>query len=277
MLLITSAQRVFFAVICAAALLVAVLGLFNPGYLASIFTWLELPPLHARFVGAIYAFGAVFMAGCLAARYQAEVRWAVQLIGIWTGMLLVISVLNLSEFDFRLLPVQIWFASYIIYPFVSLWMTLQPSRQPAETDNLSGFPLAGWAKGFLLLQGILFSLLAVLLFVAPAFMATVWPWAVTPVLAQMYAGPLLSYGLGSLLFSRQETWLGVRSILPGMLVFTGTTVIISLVHRSLFSFNELPDLLWFGWFLLSSLFLAVLTFRALQPDSLSQEITTGSY
>jgi len=71
---ITQGQKVFFAVICAAALLVAVLGLFNPVYLASIFTWLVLPPLHARFVGAIYLFGAVFMAGRLFAKRQAEVR-----------------------------------------------------------------------------------------------------------------------------------------------------------------------------------------------------------
>src|SRR6266508_5189178 len=120
---ITQGQRIFFAVICAAALLVAVLGLFNPTYLASIFTCLVLPPLHARFVGAIYAFGAVFMAGGLAARYQAEGRWAVQLIGIWTGMLFIISLLNLDAFDFSLLPVQIWFASYIIYPLISIGMT----------------------------------------------------------------------------------------------------------------------------------------------------------
>ncbi len=265
MSLITTGQRIFFAVICAAALLVAILGLFNPAYLASIFTWLELPPLHARFVGAIYAFGAVFMAGCLAARYQAEVRWAVQLIGIWTGMLFVISLLNLSAFDFELLPVQIWFASYIIYPIISLWMTLQHSPLMRSGD-LPGLPLAGWAKGFLLIQGILFSLLALLLFFAPAFMTTLWPWKVTPVLAQMYAGPLLSYGLGSLLFSRQAKWLGVRAILPGMLVFTVTTVIISFVHMGLFSFKELPDLLWFGWFSLASLILAAITFRALQAS-----------
>lgn len=262
MSLITTGQRIFFAVICVAALLVAILGLFNPAYLASIFTWLELPPLHARFVGAIYAFGAVFMASCLAARYQAEVRWAVQLIGIWTGMLFVISLLNLSAFDFNLLPVQIWFASYIIYPIISLWMTLQqPHRM--RTGDLPGLQLAGWAKGFLFTQGILFSLLAVLLFSAPMFISTLWPWKVTTVLAQMYAGPLLSYGLGSLLFSRQEKWLGVRAILPGMLVFTVTTVIISFIHIGLFSFNEIPDLLWFGWFILASLLLAILTFRAL--------------
>ena len=263
MSLITWGQRIFFAVICAAALLVAILGLFNPAYLASIFTWLELPPLHARFVGAIYAFGAVFMAGCLAARYQAEVRWAVLLIGIWTGMLFVISLLNLGAFDLNLLPVQIWFASYVIYPGISLWMTLQ-RRQIMNAGDLPGAVLAGWAKGFLFIQGILFSLLAVLLFLAPALMSTLWPWKVTPVLAQMYAGPLLSYGLGSLLFSRQVKWLGVRAILPGMLVFTVTTVIISLIHIGLFSFNEIADLLWFGWFLAASLLLVVLTFRSLQ-------------
>ena len=261
--LITRGQRLFFSVICAAALLVAILGLFNPAYLASIFTWLELPPLHARFVGAIYAYGAVFMAGCLVARYQAEVRWAVQLIGIWTGMLFIISLLNLDAFDFRLLPVQVWFASYIIYPLISLWMTLtQPHLMKA--GELPGLQLASWARGFLLIQGIVFSLLAALLFFAPAFMTTIWPWRVSLVLAQMYAGPLLSYGLGSLLFSRQEKWLGVRSILPGMLVFSATTVIISFLHSSLFSFNELPDLLWFGWFTVSSLILAVLTFHAFQ-------------
>jgi hypothetical protein len=264
--LITQGQRIFFAVICAAAFLVAVLGLFNPGYLASIFTWLELPPLHARFVGAIYAFGAVFMAGCLVARYQAEVRWAVQLIGIWTGMLLIISLLNLEAFDFLMLPVQIWFASYIIYPFLSFWMTIQQPHL-MKAGNLPGTNLASWARGFLLFQGLLFSLLAILLFFAPALMITIWPWRVTQVLAQMYAGPLLSYGLGSLLFSRQEKWLGVRSILPGMLVFAVTTLIVSWLHIGLFTFNEIPDLLWFGWFIVSSLMLAVLTFHAIQPGA----------
>jgi hypothetical protein len=262
---ISSGQRLFFAVICAAALLVAILGLFNPAYLASIFTWLVLPPLHARFVGAIYAFGAVFMAGCLAARYQAEVRWAVQLIGIWTGMLFIISLLNLSAFDFNLVPVQIWFASYIIYPIIALWITLRQSPLK-EAGDLPGLELTGWARGFLLAQGILFSGLAALLFLAPAFMSTLWPWKVTPVLAQMYAGPLLSYGLGSLLFARQKQWQGVRAILPGMLIFTVTAVIISFVHIGLFSFNEVSDLLWFGWFILASLILALLTFRALQVN-----------
>ena len=189
-----------------------------------------------------------------------------QLIGIWTGMLFIISLLNLSAFDFSLLPVQIWFASYIIYPIISFWMTIQQPHL-MNAGDLPGLKLSGWAKGILFIQGILFSLLAMLLFLAPTIMSTLWPWKVTPVLAQMYAGPLLSYGLGSLLFSRQKKWLGVRAILPGMLIFTAITVMISFIHIDLFSFNEVPDLLWLGWFILASLILAVLTFRALQPSA----------
>ena len=257
---ITQGQKIFFAVICAAALLVAILGLFNPAYLASIFTWLELPPLHARFVGAIYAFGAVFMASWLAARYQAQVRWAVQMIGVWTGMLFIISLLNLSAFDFSRLPVWIWFLSYITYPIISIWMTI---RQPQlmEKGDLPGPELPDWARSFLLAQGILLTALSLLLFFAPAFMSTLWPWKVTPVLAQMYAGPLLSYGLGSLYFSRQNKWSGVRALLPGMLVFTATTVLISFLHVNLFSLSEIADLIWFGWFIFASIMLAVMTFH----------------
>jgi hypothetical protein len=260
---ITQGQKVFFAVICAAALLVAVLGLFNPVYLASMFTWLVLPPLHARFVGAVYLFGAVFMAGCLLAKQQAEVRWAVQMIGIWTGMLFIISLLNLSAFDLSLLPVQIWFASYIIYPILAIWMTVrQPSMMGAA--SLPGPALDRWSKSFLLAQGVLVSALSIALFFAQGLMSTLWPWNVTPVLAQMYAGPLLSYGLGSFLFAKQEQILGVRAIVPAMLAFTLTTVIVSFMHIGLFSFNEIADLLWFAWFILSSILLAVMSARVLQ-------------
>ena len=231
MLLVTKGQRLFYGVIFAAALLIALLGLFAPKYLASIFTWMVLPPLHARFVGAIYLFGAVFMAGCLFAKTQAEVRGAIQMIGVWTGMMFIISLLNLKAFDFKLLPVWIWFISYIIYPPIAIWLTWgQP--KPQQTDALPGPSLPAWSKGFLLVQGLVVTILAVLLFFMPTFMSTIWPWKVTSALAQMYAGPLLSYGLGSLLFSRQNKWLGIRAIAPGMFAFTAGTIIVSLhAHR----------------------------------------------
>jgi hypothetical protein len=262
---ITNGQKAFFAVIFAAALLVAVLGLFNPGYLASIFTWMELPPLHARFVGAIYLFGAVFMLGCLFGKRQAEVRWAVQMIGIWTGMLFVISILNLSAFGLNLLPVQIWFASYIIYPIIAIWMTFRDSAS-MKPAALPGPALDSWAKYFLLVQSVVFALLALALFFAPGFMSTLWPWKVTRTLAQMYAGPLLSIGVGSYIYSQQGQWLGIRSIMPGLLSFTAATAIVSAMHGSLFSFSEAADLLWFAWFIVSTVILGMMTFRLFKTE-----------
>ena len=138
----------------------------------------------------------------------------------------------------------------------------QPKRQQA--DALPGSPSPAWSKGFLLIQGIVISVLAVLLFFIPNFMSTIWPWKVTPVLTQMYAGPLLSYGLGSLLFSRQDKWLGIRAIIPGMFVFTAGTVIVSVMHINLFSITDLADVLWFGSFSLATVMLGVLTVRAMQ-------------
>ena len=95
-------------------------------------------------------------------------------------------------------------------------------------------------------------------------MSNLWPWRMSPILAQMYAGPLLAYGLGSRWYSRQDKWLAVRALLPGMLVFSAATLVVSLIHISLFSFAEISDLIWFGWFILATLILAYLTFRAWQ-------------
>jgi len=50
---IPRSHKIFYGVICAAALLIGFLGYFAPARLAEITSWLTLPPLHARFVGAL--------------------------------------------------------------------------------------------------------------------------------------------------------------------------------------------------------------------------------
>ena len=259
---VTAGQKVFFAVICAAALLVAVLGLFNPAYLASILRgWFCLPCRAICWFDLCFRRG--FYGGVPAGATPGGSALAVQLIGIWTGMLFIISLLNLGAFDFPRLPVWIWFASYIIYPIIAIWMTI---RQPQmmQAGDLPGPALPGWARGFLVIQGVLVTAVALLLFFFPAFMVTLWPWKVTQVLAQMYAGPLLSYGLGSLLFSRQEKWLGVKAIVPAMMLFSDAALISSLIHFDVFAFAGIADIVWFGWFAISTVVLAIMAFTLLQ-------------
>ncbi len=254
---IPQAHKVFFAVILVAAGVVAAGGLLMPAVLADMFSWFTLPPLHARFLGAIYLWGALFMLGCLRASKTDEVQWALPLVSIFTGMLFVVSVMNLGAFDLGRTPALIWFASYSIYPLIGLGLFALSGR-PAARDDRS-LPLPSWARTYLLIQGVVVSALAILLLVVPAQAAGAWPWPVTTFLAQAYSGPLLAYGLASLLFSRLRTWPEVRSIVPGMLAFTAVTLIASVSHLGVFGAIDAIDLLWLAAFGAATTALAVMT------------------
>ncbi len=254
---IPRSHKVFFAVIFIAAVVVAAGGLVAPKVLADMLPWFVLPPLHARFLGAIYLFGALYMLGCLVARWQYEVRYALPLIALFGGMLLLVSVLNLGVFEFGTPPVIVWFGSYVIYPLIALALFLRSPRpwpvDPARPD------LPRWASTFLLVQGALVAVLAVLLLVLPATVATSWPWPVTTLLAQAYAGPLLAYGVASLLASRFRTWREVRALIPGMLAFTAVTLVASVVHSGVFGSFDAIDAAWFAAFAVATVILGVMT------------------
>ena len=267
-------QRIFYGVILVAAAVVAVGGLLAPGVLADVFSWFVLPPLHARFLGAIYLFGAVFMLCCILARTQAEVRSALPLVAIFTGTLFLVSILNLRAFDFSRTSVLVWFASYVVYPVLALVLFARlvlTSREPAggpgsvaaDAPAPRGDALPEWARAFLLVQGIVVTVLAAALFLMPVIVAASWPWAVDPFLARAYSGPLLAYGIGSLVASRNRTWVEVWTIVPGMLAFTVATLIASALHPNLFSATDAIDIVWFASFGIATAVLAVMTVRAI--------------
>jgi hypothetical protein len=261
-LMIPQSHKVFFGIVLLEALLVAVLGCFAPTFLAQLFSWAPLPPLHARFIGVMYLYGAVFMLGCLFAKRQAEVRFALVMIAIWTGTLLLVSLLNLSAFDLNRLPVQIWFVSYLLDPIVALWLAwtfrAQPERQPKTSLE--------WIKTVMQVQGVLIGLFALGLLFVPAAMTTIWPWKITPLLAQLYAGPLLAYSLGSWWFAQSPTWLEVRAVIPAMFVFGAGVLLVSIIHLSLFSVNDPSDWLWFITFALIALLTGLMLRITTTPD-----------
>jgi hypothetical protein len=97
-------------------------------------------------------------------------------------------------------------------------------------------------------QGSVATLLALGLLVAPSFMTTIWPWAITPLLAQLYSAPFLAYGIGSLYAARQRTWGEVRIVVTTVLVFALGVLVASSLHANLFNPHGLAAWLWFGGF-----------------------------
>lgn len=262
---VTRSQKLYFAAVGILALWVGVWGYFIPGQVDAAIPWL-VPPLHARFLGAMYLSGATFMLGSILSNRYAEVREIPPTIAIWTGMLLVVSFFYLDQFDYSRPTVWIWFGSYILYPLIALILMWQDRSQ---SEKVTGPLLPIWVRGYLFGQGLIVTALALALLIAPEFMITLWPWKITRMLAQLYSAPFLSYGLISLLISRRQTWPEIRVVVIATSVFAFGVLLASLIHNQVFSFATLSAWVWFGGFLLTAVMLGLLGFRAVQAGRLA--------
>ena len=254
-------ERLLFVVICVAALFVAYLGFLQPERMDTSFTWALLPPLHARFVGVSYLFGGVFMIGCLLARHHSQVSPALPAIGIFTSLLLLVTLLNLEAFDFDLAPVWAWTVSYIVYPALAFLLAWVYRHRDVPVD---GVALDGWARAFLQVQAAVFGLLGLGLLTLREDMVDVWPWPISNGLAQFYGGPFLAYAFCSWAYSRRRTWIEIGPVVPAMLSFTAATLIVSVVHSDLFSAGDASAWIWFGGFGAASVVLVGMGVRLIQ-------------
>ena len=255
---ITRGQRIYFGAVGLLALWVGIWGYFIPGKVDQAIPWL-VPPLHARFLGSMYLSGTTFMIGGILARYYAEVKVMVRVILIWTGMLFVVSLFYLNEFDYSRTQVWIWFGAYIIYPLIALWLMW---KDRTLHESLTGSRLPAWVRSYLFAQGVLVTVLALILLLAPDFMVSVWPWKITRLLAQIYSAPFLAYGLSSVMISRLQTWAEIRVVVTATFVFASGVLLASFIHGTLFSPGNISTWMWFGGFLLATSILGLLTLQA---------------
>ncbi|WP_404789139.1 hypothetical protein [Altericista sp. CCNU0014] len=250
---ITGPQKIFYGFVLALAATIGIWGMFFPAHVFQVLP-LMVPPLHSRFLGAMYLSGATFMGLNILAKQWAEVRVVTPMIAIWTGTLGIISLFYLPAFDWGRVQVWVWFIAYISFPLIAAWIAWQ---QRSQIDPAEGLPLSDRMRTYLHIQGGWVTLLALGLLLVPSWMAIVWPWKITPMLAHIYSAPFLSYGLGSLYAGSQQSWQEVRIVIYATLVFTVGVLLASLYHIELFDFGTFSAWIWFGGFASSSFALAL--------------------
>ena len=259
---VTRGQKIYFAAVGLLALWVGIWGYFIPSQVDQAIPWL-VPPLHARFLGSMYLSGTAFMIGGILSHHYGEVRVMVRVIPIWTGMLFIVSLFYLHEFDYGRAQVWIWFGAYLIYPLIALGL-MWKDRHRRET--IPGATLPDWVRSYLAIQGVIVTILALSLLLFPDLMVVIWPWKITRLLAQIYSAPFLAYGLSSLMLSRQQTWAEIRVVVSATFVFAFGVLLASFIHRQLFSPSNLSTLLWFGGFLLATIMLGSLIMRTMRES-----------
>jgi hypothetical protein len=112
-------QRVLFLFVLCFAGWVSYWGLFRPTEVARALPF-TVPTLHARFLGAMYLSGAVFMLLAMLSRQWHEIRVVTVILAVWTGMLGIISLFHLEALDWRREQVWFWFMAYIFYIVLAL-------------------------------------------------------------------------------------------------------------------------------------------------------------
>jgi hypothetical protein len=254
---VAPAIRLYFATVGLFAIWVGVWGFFVPGLSDQALPWL-VPPLHARFIGSMYLSGAVLMFGALAGATPGTMRIPLLMATVWTGMLGLISFLHLDQFDWAHSPVWFWFFAYVAFPIagaVLAWRTRAGLPPP-------GAPLPMWLRVGAAAEAAVCAVLAAALFLVPDLMTTAWPWKITPLLAQIYAGPFLAYGVGAAMIAASrgmgEVWLPALS----MAVFATLVLVASLMHLALFEPVGLSGTVWFGGLVLTLAYLAAATIAA---------------
>lgn len=81
------------------------------------------------------------------------------------------------------------------------------------------------------------------MFFAPEPASRLWPWRLTALLAQLYAGPILCYGVASLMVSRSRTYSEARVFAAGAVVLAVLTLVASFIHRATFT-GGLSVVIW---------------------------------
>jgi len=257
-------HRANFFVVLWFTLWVGTFGFFEPGQILRALPW-PLPPLHARVVGALYLAASLFLLLALLARTRLQVRTIVDIAFVWTGWLLMVSILHRESFDLARVQVWFWAVAYVSFPLAAAWLAwASPAPEVPEDARIT----QRWVPWILRVQGLALVLLALWLTLWPQSVVQWWPWKISALLAQVYAGPVLGFGVGSLWLAARCNW--CETLIPtlGLAAFAWLALLGSSWHQALFSAGSWSKSLWFSSLLLLacvSLGLAALAWRHGRP------------
>jgi hypothetical protein len=162
------------------------------------FAWTIMPPLTAAFLGACYWASVPLVLFSSRMLTWAQARLAIPGVFVFTTLTTIATLMHIDRFHFTApdsfprLAAWVWLAIYIIVPpwlvFITYWQRRVPGNDPPRH-----FPLPGWLRVVLIVQGAILVLFGIWLFIAPT--TPIWPWTLSPLTGQATAAWLVGIGV----------------------------------------------------------------------------------
>jgi hypothetical protein len=171
------------------------------GRTGTYFAWTIANPLAAAFLGGGY--WASVSIEALAGRQSvwANARIAVPTVFAFTVLTLAASLMHLGQFHLgsqfaagTRIVTWAWLAIYALVPLLMLIVLAVQARIPG-VDPPRSAPLPTWLLALLAVQAVILLGFGAALFAVPEQAAPLWPWKLTPLLAQATAAWLISLGV----------------------------------------------------------------------------------
>ena len=205
---------------------------FFPEFARSRWVW-SLTPFNTRFLGAIYLASLVALSMLLVTHRRALAsRLMVPMMWVFTTVVLVVSCLQIEQFDLTRRTTAIWFGVYAADCLGSSYY-LWHYRKPIFTVSQ---PLPRRWQRYLQWQAAVLGVYGFGLLLLPAQFGLFWPWPLDALHCQLYSAMFLTGAAGAALLARQATameiWaFGLIQLTLSSLVLVGVVIVDLAVRR----------------------------------------------
>jgi hypothetical protein len=220
------------------------------GRTGTFFAWTIANPLAAAFLGAGYWASVSIEALAGRQRLWANARIAVPSVFVFTVLTLVATLLHLGQLHLgahvpaatRAVTVA-WIGIYVLVPALLLVVLAVQARTPG-VDPPRSAPLPAWLLAVLAAQAAVLLAVGLALFAAPGPTAAMWPWKLTPLLAQATGAWLISLGVAAGHAIRERDARRLRPAAVGYILLTALQVIALLRFPDRFAWSSASGVIY---------------------------------
>jgi hypothetical protein len=213
-----------------------------PDRTTELFAWTIRPEMTPIIMGAGYGAGVYFFYRVSTVDEWHTVASVFLGIATFTWLMAIATVLHWGNFNHNHYTFPLWVFLYAVTPVLipAIWalnrrtdsgnLTVGEPRLPREVRVLGG--------GI----GVVVTVTALVLFVAPELMVGMWPWVVSPFTARILAGWFALFGVVNGVVVRDPRWSAARILVQSQLL--GFTLVLIGVVRVWANFDPSNVLTW---------------------------------
>jgi hypothetical protein len=213
-----------------------------PGRTTTYFAWTIRPDMTPLIMGAGYGAGVYFFYRVSTVDDWHTVAPVFLGIATFTWLMAIATVLHWENFNHSHFTFGLWVFLYAVTPLLipAIWALNRRTDSGEPTGGDPRLPRAVRVLGGGI--GVIVTVSAIVLFVAPGFMIDVWPWTVSPLTARILAGWFALFGVVNGVVVLDPRWSAARVLVQSQIL--GFTLVLIGVVRAWDNFDPSNVLTW---------------------------------